>query len=63
MRQLAGDAIKMAVVRDGRTVIDRVIFHTDRASTCTAMDFTKLCCRLGVVQSMGRVGSCLDNAA
>src|ERR1700747_2963014 len=62
--ELAGDAIKMAAaMRGGRTVIDGVIFHTDRGSTYTAKDFTKLCHRLGVVQSMGRVGSCLDNAA
>ena len=62
--ELAGDAIKMAAaVRGGRTVIDGVIFHTDRGSTYTAKDFTKLCDRLGVVQSMGRVGSCFDNAA
>jgi transposase InsO family protein len=62
--ELAGDAIKMAAaVRGGRTVIDGVIFHTDRGSTYTAKDFTKLCRRLGVVQSMGRVGSCFDNAA
>ena len=52
-----------AAMRGGRTVIDGVIFHTDRGSTYTAKDFTKLCHRLGVVQSMGRVGSCLDNAA
>ena len=62
--ELAGDAIKMATaVRGGRAVIDGVIFHTDRGSTYTAKDFTKLCRRLGVVQSMGRVGSCFDNAA
>ena len=62
--ELAGDAIKMAAaVRGGRTVIDGVIFHSDRGSTYTAKDFTKLCRRLGVVQSMGRVGSCFDNAA
>ena len=62
--QLAGDAIKMATaVRGGRTVIDGVTFHTDRGSTYTAKDFIRLCCRLGVVQSMGRVGSCFDNAA
>ena len=62
--ELAGDAIKMAAaVRGGATVIDGVIFHTDRGSTYTAKDFTKLCRRLGVVQSMGRVGSCFDNAA
>ena len=62
--ELASDAIKMAAaVRGGRSAIKRVIFHTDRGSTYTAKDFTKLCGRLGVRQSMGRVGSCFDNAA
>jgi len=62
--ELAGDAMKMAAaVRGGRTVIDGVIFYTDRGSTYTANDFTKLCRKLGVRQSMGRVGSCFDNAA
>ncbi|MCP6025926.1 integrase core domain-containing protein, partial [Klebsiella pneumoniae] len=41
----------------------RVIFHTDRGSTYTANSFTKLCRQLGIRQSMGRVGSCFDNAA
>ncbi|QQS00041.1 MAG: IS3 family transposase [Austwickia sp.] len=41
----------------------RVIFHTDRGSTYTANSFTGLCRRLGIRQSMGRVGSCFDNAA
>ncbi len=31
--------------------------------TYTARTFTKLCSDLGVRQSMGRVGSCFDNAA
>jgi transposase InsO family protein len=62
--ELAGDAMKMAAaVRGGRAVIDGVIFHTDRGSTYTANDFTMLCGKLGVRQSMGRVGSCFDNAA
>jgi transposase InsO family protein len=62
--ELAGNAMKMAVaVRGGRAVIDGVIFHTDRGSTYTANDFTKLCRKVGVRQSMGRVGSCFDNAA
>ena len=62
--ELACDAMKMAVaVRGGRAVIDGVIFHTDRGSTYTANDFTDLCRKLGVRQSMGRVGSCFDNAA
>jgi transposase InsO family protein len=48
----------------GRVAIDGVIFHTDRGSTYTASSFTLLCKdKLGVRQSMGRVGSCFDNAA
>ena len=61
---LAADAIKIAAaVRGGRELIDGVIFFTDRGSTYTARDFAALCTRLGVRQSMGRVGSCFDNAA
>ena len=62
--QLACEAIKMAVaVRGGAEHISGVIFHTDRGSTYTADKFTALCRRLGIRQSMGRVGSCFDNAA
>ncbi len=63
--QLCMDAIKIAaVVRGGRDVIQGVVFHTDRGSTYTAHDFARLCKdKLGVRQSMGRVGSCFDNAA
>jgi putative transposase len=63
--ELACDAIKIAAaVRGGRERIDGVIFHTDRGSTYTADDFTRLCAdRLGIIGSMGRVGSCFDNAA
>lgn len=60
--ELAGDTIKMAVAVRGGNVAG-VIFHTDRGSTYTADEFTSLCGRLGVTQSMGRVGSCFDNAA
>jgi putative transposase len=59
---LAGQAIKMAVAARGGNVAG-VIFHTDRGSTYTAGDFTGLCTKLGITQSMGRVGSCFDNAA
>ena len=68
--QLACAAIKMAVAaRGGKAAIwrenedERVIFHTDRGSTYTAHAFTRLCRQLGIRQSMGRVGSCFDNAA
>jgi putative transposase len=62
---LACDAIKIASAgRGGRAAIDGVIFHTDRGSTYTASSFTLLCKdKLGIRQSMGRVGSCFDNAA
>jgi putative transposase len=62
--ELCEQAIKIAVaVRAGKTTINNVIFHTDRGSTYTARTFTRLCFDLGVRQSMGRVGSCFDNAA
>ena len=68
--ELACAAIRMAVAaRGGKRAIwcdqesERVIFHTDRGSTYTANAFTKLCRGLGIRQSMGRVGSCFDNAA
>ena len=68
--ELACAAIKMAVTaRGGKDAIwcedeaERVIFHTDRGSTYTANHFTKLCRQQGIRQSMGRVGSCFDNAA
>jgi len=68
--ELACAAIKMAVAaRGGREAIwreeesERVVFHTDRGSTYTANSFTMLCRQQGIRQSMGRVGSCFDNAA
>lgn len=68
--ELACQAIKMAVAtRGGKDAIwraeesERVIFHSDRGSTYTANAFTRLCAQQGIRQSMGRVGSCFDNAA
>jgi putative transposase len=62
--ELAMDAIKMAVaVRGGAENIRDVIFHSDRGATYTATGFTTLCAGLEIRQSMGRVGSCFDNAA
>jgi putative transposase len=59
---LAGQAIKMAVAARGGQVAG-AIFHTDRGCTYTAAEFTGLCAKLKITQSMGRVGSCFDNAA
>ena len=50
-----------ATVRGGQ--VDGVIFQSDRGSEYTAADYAAMCDRLGVVQSMGRVASALDNAA
>jgi transposase InsO family protein len=62
--ELACQAIQMAVAaRGGAASIAGVIFHTDRGSTYTAAKFTALCRRLGIQQSMGRVGSCFDACA
>jgi putative transposase len=62
--ELAYDALAMAVaVRGGRQAITGVIFHSDQGSEYTAGTFRTACERIGITQSMGRVGSALDNAA
>ena len=40
-----------------------VVFHSDKGGEYTGHTFTTACTVLGVTQSMGRVGSALDNAA
>ncbi|MEU6325472.1 integrase core domain-containing protein, partial [Streptomyces sp. NPDC047009] len=42
--------------------VNGVIFHSDRGSEYVSRRFKRACRRLGVIQSMGRVGSCFDNA-
>jgi transposase InsO family protein len=59
--QLAYGALTMAVaVRGGQA--PGVVFHTDQGSEYTAGLVRAACARLGIVQSMGRPGSALDNA-
>jgi transposase InsO family protein len=59
--QLAYGALTMAVaVRSGQA--PGVVFHTDQGSEYTAGLVRAACKRLGIVQSMGRPGSALDNA-
>jgi putative transposase len=60
--ELAVASLRMAAAVRGGSVAG-VIFHTDQGSEYTAGLFTGACRSLGVVQSMGRVGSALDNAA
>ena len=59
--ELAAGARKMAAAGRGGDVWG-VIFHTDKRSELTVTLFSKVCARLGVTKSMGRVGSCFDTA-
>jgi len=59
---LAKAALCMAAaVRGGR--VAGVVFHSDKGGEYVGDVFTEACGALGAVQSMGRVGSALDNAA
>jgi len=60
--ELAVASLRMAAAVRGGTVCG-VIFHTDQGSEYSSTLFGAACRSLGVVQSMGRVGSALDNAA
>lgn len=56
-------ALTMAVaVRGGKEAVAGVILHTDQGSEFTAHLFRAACERMGIRQSMGRVGSALDNS-
>ncbi len=59
--ELSAGALKMAAAVRGGDVTG-VIFHSDKGSEYTADLFAETCEALGVTQSMGRVGSALDNA-
>src|SRR5439155_4728371 len=59
---LAKAALCMAAAVRGGDV-DGVIFHSDKGGEYVGDIFARACEALGVIQSMGRVGSALDNAA
>ena len=59
---LAKAALCMAAAVRGGDVAG-VIFHSDKGGEYTGDVFAAACDALGVIQSMGRVGSALDNAA
>jgi transposase InsO family protein len=60
--ELVIDALEAAArTRGGR--LDGAIFHSDHGAQYTSADFAAACARLGVIQSMGAVGTSADNAA
>lgn len=59
--ELVVASLNMAAATRGGDV-KGVIFHSDRGSEYVSRRFKRACRRLGVTQSMGRVGSCFDNA-
>jgi len=72
-RRVAGWAIaehmRTELVEDALTAADALrgglagaIFHSDHGSQYTSRDFANLCNDLGVIQSMGAVGTSADNA-
>ena len=60
-RSLVIEALQMALTH--RAPAGDVIFHTDRGSQYTSNDFAQFCRDNNVQQSMGRRGTCFDNAA
>ncbi|MGW2370464.1 DDE-type integrase/transposase/recombinase, partial [Streptomyces sp. NPDC001667] len=55
-------SLRMANATRGGDVTG-VIFHSDRGSEYVSRRFKRACRRLGVTQSMGRVGSCFDSSS
>ena len=58
--ELVEDALKAAAAIRG--TLAGAVFHSDHGSQYTSKDFAALCGQLGVIQSMGAVGTSADNA-
>jgi putative transposase len=58
---LVVDALSMTATRV--QLPEGAIFHSDRGSQYTSLAFARACDQLGITRSMGRTGSCFDNAA
>jgi len=58
--ELVTDALKAALADRGS--LRAAIFHADHGAQYTSNDLARLCAQLGVVQSLGGVGSSADNA-
>jgi putative transposase len=59
--ELVSRALTMAVDTRGGDVRG-MIFHGDRGSQYMSHDYRTLCTSFGIIQSVGRTGSCHDNA-
>jgi putative transposase len=59
--ELVEDALEMAAAARGGDV-KKMVFHHDRGAQYMGREFRALCARLGVAQSVGRIGSSQDNA-
>jgi putative transposase len=59
---LVTDALEAAVATRGGDQMPGTIFHTDRGAEYTSTACIDACTRLELRRSMGRTGSCLDNA-
>jgi transposase InsO family protein len=55
-------AAALTVARDTRGSLAGAIFHSDHGAQYSAKAFAQLCEQLGVIQSMGAVGTSADNA-
>lgn len=60
--QLVLDALRMALARR-RPGQGHTVMHTDRGSVYTGSAFRNLCLDHGVLPSVGKTGTCFDNAA
>jgi transposase InsO family protein len=60
--ELVIDALEAAARTRGGS-LDGAVFHSDHGAQYTSADFAAACSRLGVIQSMGAVGTSADNAA
>jgi transposase InsO family protein len=57
---LVTDALEMAI--QARRPAPGVVFHSDRGCQYTSRQFVDFCRRRGIRRSVGRTGSCFDNA-
>ena len=60
--RLVDEALHMAV-RNQPPIVGETVFHSDRGSQYTSADYAEVMNTYGIRASVGRTGSCYDNAA